>query len=76
MSAMEQVAIVTGAGSGIGAAVVVGLLGAGHRVALAGRREEALRATLSRAGPAAARPRWWCRPTSPTKLRWRPCSPP
>jgi NADP-dependent 3-hydroxy acid dehydrogenase YdfG len=49
-----QVAIVTGAGSGIGAAVVVGLLGAGYRVALAGRREETLRQTVAGAESAVA----------------------
>jgi len=38
-----RVAVVTGAGSGIGRAVSIGLLEAGYRVALAGRREENLR---------------------------------
>jgi NAD(P)-dependent dehydrogenase (short-subunit alcohol dehydrogenase family) len=37
--------VVTGAGSGIGRAVARGLLAAGYRVALAGRRESALAAT-------------------------------
>lgn len=48
----EKVAIVTGAGSGIGRAVAIALLGAGYRVALAGRRAEALQETadLSQAG--------------------------
>ncbi len=41
----DRVAIVTGAGSGIGRAVAVTLLGAGYRVALAGRRAEALQET-------------------------------
>jgi NAD(P)-dependent dehydrogenase (short-subunit alcohol dehydrogenase family) len=45
--ARQQVAIVTGAGSGIGRAVTLGLLEAGYRVALAGRREDALRETLA-----------------------------
>jgi NAD(P)-dependent dehydrogenase (short-subunit alcohol dehydrogenase family) len=44
---MAQVAVVTGAGSGIGRDVARGLLDAGYRVALAGRREEALRETLA-----------------------------
>jgi NAD(P)-dependent dehydrogenase (short-subunit alcohol dehydrogenase family) len=43
------VAVVTGAGSGIGRAVARGLLGAGWRVALAGRRAEPLRATAAAA---------------------------
>ena len=38
--------MVTGAGSGIGRDVTRGLVDAGYRVALAGRREEALRETL------------------------------
>jgi NAD(P)-dependent dehydrogenase (short-subunit alcohol dehydrogenase family) len=43
----DRVAVVTGAGSGIGRAVARALLGAGYRVALAGRREEALRETAA-----------------------------
>ncbi|WP_197319228.1 SDR family oxidoreductase [Saccharomonospora sp. NB11] len=50
---MERVAIVTGAGSGIGRAAARALLGDGYRVALAGRREEALRETASGHGEAA-----------------------
>jgi NAD(P)-dependent dehydrogenase (short-subunit alcohol dehydrogenase family) len=42
----NQVAVITGAGSGIGRGVARGLVDAGYRVALAGRREEALRETL------------------------------
>ena len=47
-----KVAIVTGAGSGIGRAVALAFLGAGYRTALAGRRRDALdeTAALSRAG--------------------------
>jgi NAD(P)-dependent dehydrogenase (short-subunit alcohol dehydrogenase family) len=44
----DRVAVVTGAGSGIGRDVTRALLDAGYRVALAGRREEALRETLAR----------------------------
>lgn len=47
MSAQSKVAIVTGAGSGVGRSVSLAFLGAGYRVALAGRREDALRETLS-----------------------------
>lgn len=42
---MGGVAVVTGAGSGIGQVVARALLGAGYRVALAGRRADALEAT-------------------------------
>ena len=47
MRVSQGVAVVTGAGSGIGRAVTVGLLDAGYRVALAGRREPALHETLA-----------------------------
>jgi len=50
-----KVAIVTGAGSGIGGATAVALLGAGYSVVLAGRRREALERTVADAGPAGAR---------------------
>ncbi|HMI69234.1 MAG TPA: SDR family oxidoreductase, partial [Solirubrobacteraceae bacterium] len=43
----DQVAVVTGAGSGIGRDVARALLDAGYRVALAGRREEALGETIA-----------------------------
>jgi NADP-dependent 3-hydroxy acid dehydrogenase YdfG len=42
----DQVAVITGAGSGIGRDAARALIEAGYRVALAGRREEALRETL------------------------------
>jgi NAD(P)-dependent dehydrogenase (short-subunit alcohol dehydrogenase family) len=47
------VAVVTGAGSGLGREISLALLGAGWQVALAGRRESALRQTAQAwAGPA------------------------
>jgi NAD(P)-dependent dehydrogenase (short-subunit alcohol dehydrogenase family) len=46
MNERQRVAIVTGAGSGIGRKVTRSLLEAGYRVALAGRREDALGETL------------------------------
>jgi NAD(P)-dependent dehydrogenase (short-subunit alcohol dehydrogenase family) len=50
MNAEGRVAVVTGAGSGIGRAVALALVGAGYRVALAGRRADALEATVRAAG--------------------------
>ena len=47
MSEHRRVAVVTGAGSGIGREVARALLDAGDRVALAGRREDALRETAA-----------------------------
>ena len=46
----QKVAIVTGAGSGIGKATALGFLGEGYAVALAGRREELLEATAAESG--------------------------
>src|ERR1700753_756100 len=54
MSESGRVAVITGAGSGIGAAVAIRLAGDGWRVALAGRREQALVQTAAAASQAAA----------------------
>jgi len=45
-----KVAIITGAGSGIGRAAAVGFLREGYAVVLAGRREDALNETVAEAG--------------------------
>ncbi len=50
MTTQGKVAIVTGAGTGIGKATAVTLLKAGYRVALAGRRPEPLAAAIAEAG--------------------------
>jgi NAD(P)-dependent dehydrogenase (short-subunit alcohol dehydrogenase family) len=54
MSASNKVAVVTGAGTGIGKAVAVALLRHGWRVALAGRRREPLEQAIRDAGVDAA----------------------
>jgi len=50
MSAKDSVAVVTGAGSGIGRATALAFLEDGWRVALAGRRQQALDETREAAG--------------------------
>ena len=50
-----KVAIVTGAGSGVGRAVGLVLLREGYHVALAGRRKDALEQVAGEAGPARSR---------------------
>jgi NAD(P)-dependent dehydrogenase (short-subunit alcohol dehydrogenase family) len=49
----RKVAVITGAGSGIGRAVALAFLADGYQVVLAGRREAVLREALSAAGEAA-----------------------
>ena len=55
MTTTGKTALVTGAGSGIGRAAALALLGDGYGVVLAGRRADALEQTAAAAGPAAAR---------------------
>jgi NAD(P)-dependent dehydrogenase (short-subunit alcohol dehydrogenase family) len=55
MSTPEKIAIVTGAGSGIGRAVAIGLLEDGYGVVLAGRRVDRLEQTVRDAGAFGAR---------------------
>ncbi|MFF3242367.1 SDR family oxidoreductase [Streptomyces sp. NPDC002870] len=50
MNAVAKIAVVTGAGSGIGRSVALTLAGAGWSVVLAGRRAETLEETASLAG--------------------------
>ena len=51
MDTPTRVALITGAGSGIGRAVALGLLAEGYAVALAGRRADRLEDTLREAAP-------------------------
>jgi NAD(P)-dependent dehydrogenase (short-subunit alcohol dehydrogenase family) len=55
MSTHKRVAVVTGAGTGIGRAAALALLNDGWHVALAGRRAEMLDESVRAAGPAAER---------------------
>ena len=55
MASTNRVAIVTGAGSGIGKAVALALMKEGYAVALAGRRKEALEGTATEGKPLGGR---------------------
>ena len=50
MTSPAKIAVVTGAGTGIGKAVALGLLHKGYNVALAGRRREPLEQVIAEAG--------------------------
>ena len=50
MSGHNKVAIITGAGSGVGRAVAIAFLKDGYRTVLAGRRLEALEETIKLSG--------------------------
>jgi len=55
MAAHNRVAVVTGAGTGIGKASALALLRDGYRVVFTGRRKEMLDQAIAEAGPAAER---------------------
>ena len=55
--ANNKVALITGAGSGVGRAVAIKFLKDGYKVGLMGRRADALNETIALAG-ASCRPRW------------------
>jgi NAD(P)-dependent dehydrogenase (short-subunit alcohol dehydrogenase family) len=61
---MARIAIVTGAGSGVGKAAALALLKGGYKVALAGRRRDVLEATAKESGAAE---RALCVPTDVSK---------
>lgn len=55
MSTANRIAVVTGAGTGVGRAAALALLGGGWSVVLTGRRKDALEETIGLAGEAASR---------------------
>ncbi|MFV2033402.1 MAG: SDR family oxidoreductase [Gammaproteobacteria bacterium] len=55
MNAKQKIALITGAGSGIGRAVSIALLGSGYSVTLSGRRVELLEETARLSGVDASR---------------------
>jgi len=55
MAANGKIALITGAGSGIGRATALALLKEGYAVVLAGRHREALERTIAEAGPYGSR---------------------
>ena len=63
MQPHERVAVVTGAGTGIGKAATLALLGDGYRVVLAGRRAEPLGQTIAASGAETGRALAVCPPT-------------
>jgi NAD(P)-dependent dehydrogenase (short-subunit alcohol dehydrogenase family) len=55
MTTSSRIAVVTGAGTGVGRAAALALLGGGWTVVLTGRRKEPLEETITLAGDAASR---------------------
>ncbi len=66
MESASKVAIITGAGTGIGRSVAIELLRDGYAVALAGRRREPLEEVARAAAESALAHAWSSRPTLPT----------
>ena len=75
MAASQKVALVTGAGTGIGKAVALALMQEGYAVVLAGRRADKLEETAQRGEVRPAPRASSCRPTSAIPPRSRRCSP-
>ena len=73
MATPSKIAVITGAGSGIGRASAHCLLEDGWNVVLAGRRKNMLEET-AKLGNAPPPRTWRCRPTSPTRPRSPRCS--
>jgi NAD(P)-dependent dehydrogenase (short-subunit alcohol dehydrogenase family) len=69
MSSQLKVAMITGAGSGIGRAVALAFLAEGFAVMLAGRREQALVEVLAAAGPTARGIAVACDVTDPASVQ-------
>ena len=63
MASELKVAIVTGAGTGVGKSAALALLREGYSVTLAGRRVEPLENTVTEAGPDGSRRPWLSPPT-------------
>jgi NADP-dependent 3-hydroxy acid dehydrogenase YdfG len=72
MNPISPIALVTGAGTGIGRAVALALLADGYTVVLTGRRLEPLQAAVQEAGTDRAHA---SAPTAARANRWTRCLP-